>query len=135
MKRVTKIIAICACAMGASACSDPSGPTGRVVDLKSGAIAIELRGWGDGTIGVYLSSVRNVQDKQLATWFTIIEGRTTGYFTTEFDCDARQAKLLQFADQNGNLVRANETGYAVLPKTSEEVVMNYLCPSWWEFWK
>lgn len=128
-------VATCVIAITTVSCSDTTGPTGKVFDLKSGAIAIQLRGSGEGSIGVDLSSIRKVQDNRLATWFIFNEGRTTGYFTTNFECGKRQARMVQRADSDGIPVQVNEAARLVIPNSHEEVVMNYLCPAWWKFWK
>ena len=122
-----KVAALCTLSLTLLSCSDPSGPTGKVIDLKSGAIAIELRGWGEGTIGVDQSSIREFQGKHLVTWFTYRNSKPTSYFTTEFDCERRLFRVLQAGDENGRLLRHDDSEHLVLPKSNEEVVMNSLC--------
>lgn len=122
-----KLAALCVLPLTILSCSDPAGPTGKVFDLKDGAVAIELRGWGDESIGVDTSSIREFQGKHLATWFTYRNSKATSYFTTEFDCKTRLFRVLQAGDENGRLLPHEDSTHQVLPKSNEEVVMDYLC--------
>lgn len=122
-----RLLAISIILLITASCSNPVGPTGKVFDLKSGAIAVELRTWGEGTIGVDESSIREHQGKHLVTWFTYKESKPTAYFTTEFDCKERRYKVLQAGNGSGHPLPHDDSTRLVLPKSNEEVVMDYLC--------
>ena len=129
-----KFIAICILIIF-SAQTNAAGSTGKVRDLADGGLAKVFKGHDGGEIDLDLGTIRKIDDKYIATWFTMSDNKVTRFYTSEFDCDQRQSKLLQSADANARLVPHSKESYLVMPKSDEEIIMDYVCPAWWEFWK